>query len=164
MNYEFFLDVDGTLTDGKMIYSKDGKQNKAFGPDDWNALEVIKDFMHLHFISADRKGFEITHRRIEEECGYDLDLVPGAGHQRWEHIKNNRLNKKAQILYMGDGILDWYPLIQANLGITTCDALEPIKKCADFVTTRPGGNRAVAEACLFISEKLQLGCFPFHDQ
>jgi NDP-sugar pyrophosphorylase family protein/3-deoxy-D-manno-octulosonate 8-phosphate phosphatase KdsC-like HAD superfamily phosphatase/thiamine kinase-like enzyme len=156
----FVLDVDGTLTDGKMVYSKNGKVYKSFGADDWNALDELKKHMRIHFISADRKGFPITQRRIEQECKYDLDLVPGAGAERWEFIRNLYAKDHWHVIYMGDGLFDGYPLTQADWGITTCDALDLVKKCANFVTTRPGGNRAVAEACLHLMDRYQISRGP----
>ncbi len=148
MKHVFVLDVDGTLTDGKMIYSKDGKQYKCFGCDDWNALQILKDYAKIHVISADKKGFPITERRIESECGYLLDVVPGHGQARWEWIRAQYPDD--YIMYMGDGMLDWFPLSKADFGITTADALEHTKRAANLVTKRSGGNRAVAEAVTHI--------------
>ena len=34
----FILDVDGVFTDGKFLYTKDGKVMKIFGPEDNDAL------------------------------------------------------------------------------------------------------------------------------
>jgi 3-deoxy-D-manno-octulosonate 8-phosphate phosphatase (KDO 8-P phosphatase) len=153
----FVIDVDGTLTDGKMVYSKDGKMYKSFGCDDWNALQVLGNYLTLKFISADRKGFPITLRRIEEECGYDLTLVSGEGHERWAYITKRFPRAEGwNVIFMGDGICDRYPLERAYYGITTIDALPPVQRAANYVTDRPGGNRAVAEACLHIAEKFGL--------
>lgn len=145
----FVLDVDGTLTDGKMIYTSEGKRAKQFGPDDWSALELMQRYMKLHFISADKKGFPITQRRIEEECGYELDLVGGHGLDRWKFIRD-KYDERWHVNFMGDGIFDAVPLQHADFGITTADALDYVQSCANYVTKHTGGNRAVAEACLKI--------------
>ncbi len=54
---------------------------------------------------------------------------------------------------MGDGIYDWYSLKQADYGITTIDSLWHVQEKADWVSTRTGGNRFVADACMHILEK-----------
>jgi 3-deoxy-D-manno-octulosonate 8-phosphate phosphatase (KDO 8-P phosphatase) len=131
-----------------MVYTEAGKVFKIFGCDDWCALEMIKDFTSIHFITADKKGFPITQRRIEDECGYNLDLVSGNGIERWRFIYENYPDH--EIIFMGDGINDDITLCNSNYSITTCDALDHTKKKADYVTVRPGGNRAVAEAVLHL--------------
>ena len=40
----FLLDVDGVMTSGKFIYSRKGKIYKEFGPDDSDALNILKNF------------------------------------------------------------------------------------------------------------------------
>src|SRR5579872_1239693 len=79
----FVLDVDGTVTTGEMLYSKEGKSYKIFGCDDWDMLAILSNHMKIQFVSADKKGFKITQRRIEEECGYELDLISGLPTLRW---------------------------------------------------------------------------------
>jgi 3-deoxy-D-manno-octulosonate 8-phosphate phosphatase (KDO 8-P phosphatase) len=54
---------------------------------------------------------------------------------------------------MGDGIFDHYVFKQVGYSIATNDADENAIRCADYVTKRSGGNRAVAEACLHILER-----------
>ena len=144
----FILDVDGTLTNGNMYYSKEGKQLKAFSCDDWDALKEISNFVQLSFITADKKGFPITQKRIEEEMGWDLNLVSHLPKDRWEWMKKQFPDKK--IIFMADGIYDYYALRECYFGITTKNALDYTKKCAILVTKRSGGDRAVAEACIHL--------------
>ena len=56
----FIIDVDGTLTDGKFYYDKKGKIFKAFGPDDHDALNLIRKSINILFITGDKKGFDIS--------------------------------------------------------------------------------------------------------
>ena len=62
----FILDVDGVITDGQMIYDKNGKKFKTFGPDDTDALKVLKPFIKIHFVSGDKKGFNISKKRVTD--------------------------------------------------------------------------------------------------
>ena len=54
---------------------------------------------------------------------------------------------------MGDGFYDFKIFQQVGYSITTIDALEHVKDAADFITSRKGSERAVAEACIHINEK-----------
>mgnify|MGYP001592825348 CR=1 FL=1 len=150
-NTVFVLDVDGTLTNGNMYYSKDGKKLKAFSCDDWDALKEISNFMQLCFITADKKGFPITQKRIEEEMGWDLNLVSPYPKERWEWMKQQFPDKK--IFFMADGIYDYYALEKCYFGITTKNALEYTKRSANIMIEKNGGDRAVAAACIYLMEQ-----------
>ncbi|MDO8659947.1 MAG: phosphatase [Candidatus Parcubacteria bacterium] len=149
----FILDVDGVLTPGNFIYnSREGKVFKEFGSDDWDALKEIMLFVPTIFITADKKGYPITQKRIVDEMKWELHLVSQLPQERWTWMKNKFPNK--QIIFFGDGIYDFCALENSFFGITTKDALDHVKDCANYVTTRSGGDRAVAEACLHV-----MGCF-----
>jgi 3-deoxy-D-manno-octulosonate 8-phosphate phosphatase (KDO 8-P phosphatase) len=150
----FVLDFDGILTDGKMYYTKEGKYLKCFGPDDFDLLKELSNFIKVNIITADKRGFPITQKRIVEEMGLKLDLVSGKPHERWEWIREKYPIE--HIIFMGDGWADYYSLKQANLGITVVDALDHVKKSADIIIQRKGGERAVAETILFLLDKYKI--------
>lgn len=150
MNLKYFLlDVDGVMTTGQFIYSKAGKQMKIFGPDDNDALNLLKKYIEIRFISADKKGFPISYKRIKEDMNFEIDLVSTTKRINW--IKEN-YNPK-DIIYMGDGIFDHYVMKEVGYSIAPSNADKNAKMAANFITERAGGDRAVAEACLHIMEK-----------
>jgi len=145
----FILDVDGVMTTGQFIYDKNGKKYKVFGADDNDGLSLLKNFMQIQFITGDRKGFDITKRRIVEDMNYKLNLVSTIRRIDWikEHFNPD------EVIYMGDGIFDHYVMREVGYSIAPENADSNAKKYANFITQRSGGNRAVAEACLHILEK-----------
>ena len=58
----FILDVDGVMTTGQFLYDNNGKSHKIFGPDDSDGLEMIKEHINIRFLSADKRGFEISEK------------------------------------------------------------------------------------------------------
>lgn len=152
----FVLDCDGTLTDGKMYYTKEGKTMKAFGCDDFDALRALSKKVEICFITADKKGFDIVKKRAEE-MEIQLHLVSNKPKERWDWIVQNFIGKT--ILFMGDGINDWYCLEKADMSFTVKDALDHILEAAQYVINRRGGDRAVAQACLMINGEYGFGCF-----
>ena len=40
----FIIDVDGVLSTGQFLYDVNGKRFKIFGPDDNDALKLLKSF------------------------------------------------------------------------------------------------------------------------
>ena len=143
------LDVDGVLTTGHFIYSSEGKVLKVFGPDDNDGLTLLKPFLEIRFITGDKKGFNITRKRIVDDMQYPLDIVSTIRRIDW--IKN--LYDKEKVIYMGDGIFDHYVMKEVGYSIAPNNADMNAKKYADYITSRKGGDRAVAEACLHILQK-----------
>src|SRR3989344_333492 len=99
----FIIDVDGVMTDGKMYYTAEGKFMKAFGPDDHDALLLVKPFITICLVTGDRKGYPITKKRIADDMKFRLELVSPVERIAW--LKENGFNPK-ETIYMGDGILD----------------------------------------------------------
>ena len=145
----FILDVDGVLTTGQFLYSKNGKEFKVFGADDNDGLSLLKPFLEIVFVSADERGFEISKKRVEDDMGYPLHLVGMKSRASW--IKEN-YNEK-EVIYMGDGIFDHYVMKHVGYSIAPSNADKAAIDAANYVTERSGGNRAVAEASLHLLEK-----------
>ncbi|MFZ2412259.1 MAG: HAD hydrolase family protein [Candidatus Methanoperedens sp.] len=145
----FVLDVDGVMTTGHFFYTENGKTMKIFGPDDNDALSLLKQHMEIIFVTGDKKGFNISRKRIVDDMKYPLELVSTIKRVNW-------LSERYpldEVIYMGDGIFDHYVFKEVGYSIATSNADENAKQHADYVTKRSGGNRAVAEACLHILEK-----------
>ena len=137
------------MTDGSFIYSSVGKIYKKFGPDDSDALKILSEFVEIHFISADKKGFEISKKRISDDMGFNISLVPTFERIKWIDEKyKDKFN-----IYMGDGIFDFNVMKNVDYSISPNNSFKITIEAADFCTTRNGGDRAVAEACLHIMEK-----------
>ena len=68
--------------------------------------------------------------------------------KRLEWIKKNF--NLSEVIYMGDGIFDHYTMKKVRYSISPANADDNCKKCANFITKRNGGERAVSEACLHI--------------
>jgi 3-deoxy-D-manno-octulosonate 8-phosphate phosphatase KdsC-like HAD superfamily phosphatase len=58
-----------------------------------------------------------------------------------------------ETIYMGDGIFDAEVFQRVGYSICPSDGFYLTRQMADFVTVAPGGNRAVAEACVHILNK-----------
>jgi len=122
---------------------------KVFGPDDNDGLGLLNPHIEIRFITGDRKGFSISNKRIKEDMNFNLDLVSTIKRIDW--IKE-RYNPE-EVIYMGDGIFDHYVMKEVGYSIAPANSDKIAKEYADFVTDRSGGDRAVAEACLYIMEK-----------
>jgi 3-deoxy-D-manno-octulosonate 8-phosphate phosphatase (KDO 8-P phosphatase) len=144
----FILDVDGVFTDGKFHYTAEGKTFKTFGDADSDALSLLRNYMHIEMISGDKRGFEISKKRINEDMGYSLSMVSTFQRKEWISERFNL----AETIYMGDGIYDVLVFDAIGFSIAPQNAFYNTKAQAKYVTNARGGESAVAEACIFIFE------------
>jgi 3-deoxy-D-manno-octulosonate 8-phosphate phosphatase (KDO 8-P phosphatase) len=145
----FILDVDGVMTTGHFLYSDLGKAYKIFGPHDSDGLKMLKDAVVIHFITADKRGFKISQKRITDDLGFPLELVSESS--RYDYLKNKfDFNTMA---YMGDGIFDVEIIKDCKFGIAPQSGRKEAKEVADFVTESKSGEGAVLDACIEIKRR-----------
>lgn len=155
----FILDVDGVLTDGKIYYSNEGKIFKVFGPDDHDAINIIKKKLNVVIVSADWRGFDITKRRVERDMGLDLHQVGSKDRVEW--LRKNF--DPSECAYMGDGIYDPLVFRQVGYSLAPANASKRTKGEASFVTGSRGAEGAVAEACIHLLDHFFGGFELFQD-
>ena len=122
---------------------------KMFGDADNDALSIIKHKLHIEMVTGDKRGYNISKKRIEIDMGYPLSLV--STFQRLDWIKE-RFNPM-ETIYMGDGIYD--PLVFKGVGysIAPANAFTNTKKYANHITKSRGGEGVAAEV-IHIIEKI----------
>lgn len=142
------IDVDGVMTTGHFLYSSKGKQYKIFGPHDSDGLKIVKDKLNIIFISADKRGFLISKKRITD-MGYKIELVPEEGRYGWIKRKFD-LNKT---IFIGDGIFDALIIKDCMFGIAPKNARIEARKWANYITPSRSGEGAVCDACIRINKQ-----------
>lgn len=145
----FILDVDGVFTTGQFLYTADGKFAKIFGAHDNDGIKLIKPYLDVHAITADKRGFEITRKRIQDDMGLVLHLVTEDDRLTWMK-KNFDL---PNCVFMGDSMFDAQIFQYVGYSICPSNAFFMTKKVANYITESKSGEGAVAEACWHIIEK-----------
>lgn len=145
----FIIDVDGVFTTGQFLYTEEGKFAKVFGPHDNDGLKKLNGLLNIQVITADKRGFNITKKRIADDMKLKLELV--GENERLEWLKNN-FNLEESV-FMGDSMHDAeiFPLM--GYSIAPASAFYLACEKASFVTRHKAGEGAVGEACLHIIEK-----------
>ncbi|MDG2155512.1 MAG: 3-deoxy-manno-octulosonate-8-phosphatase KdsC [Gammaproteobacteria bacterium] len=140
------LDVDGVLTDGRLFFDAEGREQKVFhARDGYGMRALMRHGMELAIISG-RKSRPVEARMKELDVAY---VYLG------QSDKINALNtlikklgiKLQQVAYVGDDIPDLECMQAAGLSIAVQDAHQTVRKQADWLTTAPGGSGAVREVC-----------------
>ncbi len=148
MKNNLVIDVDGVMTTGQFLYSADGKSHKIFGPHDADGLKLVKDYFNIFFITADKRGYPISEKRIND-IGFSVELVDEK--DRYSYIKEKFGFENT--IFIGDGIYD-VPIIQNCLfGVVPANARVEAKRFAKFITPSASGEGAVCDACLEIKKR-----------
>lgn len=143
------LDVDGVLTDGRIIINDDGQETKCFDVRDGHGLKLIRRAgIEVMFLTG-RKSRVVEHRA--RELGVD-QVHQGALDKLavFQEILARGGLVPEQTAYMGDDIVDLPVLRRAGFSVTVCDAHAEVVRAADLVTKNPGGRGAVREVCELI--------------
>lgn len=138
------LDVDGIMTDGRMLYSTDGEL-MAFHILDGHGIKLaLRCGLSVAIISG-RESAMVTRRArelgVQEVHQRVLDKLPV-----FESLLLRKGLKASQVACMGDDLLDLPLLQRAGLAITVPGAVDEVRVAADYVTSRPGGAGAIREA------------------
>lgn len=144
------FDVDGVMTTGQFLYSSNGKEYKIFGPHDNDGIKMIRGIVEILFVTADKRGYPITERRIVDDMGQKLCLV--GEDERYDFIEARY--GMSNVVYMGDGYYDAKILKSCFFGIVPNNARVEAKESADYITPSNSGEGAVLDACLKIRELL----------
>lgn len=137
------LDVDGTLTEGSMIFLE-GDQVKAFNVHDGLGIRLARNFGLEVAIVTGNTSRSVTLRA--ETLGLTM-VYQGVRHKSGviDRIAADNGLERAEIAYMGDDINDLPAFERVGLRFAPSDAVSEIRARADFVTQRPGGRGAVRE-------------------
>jgi 3-deoxy-D-manno-octulosonate 8-phosphate phosphatase (KDO 8-P phosphatase) len=140
------LDVDGVMTDGRIIYLNDGGEAKAFDVKDGHGLKLIQRAGIKVGIITGRQS-DIVARRAAE-LGIEL-VYQGAKDkmQPFMEILEKLGLKASEVAYVGDDLVDLPVMRLVGFSVTVADASDDIKPYVDLVTSRPGGRGAVREVC-----------------
>jgi 3-deoxy-D-manno-octulosonate 8-phosphate phosphatase (KDO 8-P phosphatase) len=142
------MDVDGVLTDGKLINLPDPSggifETKAFDSQDGIALQ----WLHWKGIQAGLISGRVSPATEERarQCHFAYIYQ---GHIEKIPILEEILSKSglssSQVAYVGDDLTDIVVMRRVGLAIATANARPEVKRCAHYVTTLEGGKGAIRE-------------------
>ena len=143
------LDVDGVMTDGRIIYGNDGEEVKAFDVKDGHGLKLIQRAGIKVGIITGRQS-KIVEKRAAE-LGIDI-VYQGAKVklEPFEEILEKLSLSPDEVAYVGDDVVDLPVMLKVGFAATVADAVEDVKPYADMVAKRCGGRGAVREICDYI--------------
>lgn len=140
------LDVDGVLTDGRLWYTDDGGEIKAFHAHDGAGLKrLMAEGVAVAIISA--RESPIVARRARELGITHLHQGVADKGRCLAGVAETTEIKPAFCAFMGDDEADLPAFALAGLRIAPANAVVRVRDEADWCTQAAGGRGAVREAC-----------------
>ncbi len=138
------LDVDGVMTNGRIIYDSRGNELKCFNVQDGMGLALLAGAgIKLALISA--KGSPALLRRARDIGAAEVKQNAIDKLSALEQIlKKYKLSNK-NICFIGDDLLDLPAMKQAGLAVAVANARPEVKKKAHYITRQEGGKGAIRE-------------------
>ena len=138
------LDIDGVMTDGKVVVDHQGSESKRFCFKDFDAFSEIHD-----------RGLKVgaITREISPICNYlqkkvVWDFFYSGIKDKSAHLESICLElglSKEQICYVGDGKHDLEIMQKVGLPLCPNDAIDQVKKVAKEILSKKGGDGCVWE-------------------
>ena len=140
----FIFDVDGVLTDGKILINSDGELLRSFDTKDGYAMKcaLVKGFKIVIITGGRNEAV----RESFKELGV-IDIYLGAHHKldAYQDLMDNYDLNPEEILYIGDDIPDIPVMEKVGLGCCPADAASDVTAQADYVSHKKGGEGCVRE-------------------
>ena len=138
------MDVDGTLTDGKIYYGNDGELFKAFDVRDGYRLVKCEEYGIITAIITGKTS------KIVEGRARDLKIKEvHQGVSNKIEVLKTLINKhnldKSQVAYIGDDVNDIECMQYCGFSACPADAIDEVKNTVDYVCKNIGGHGAVPE-------------------
>ena len=140
------LDVDGVLTDGRILIDDRGNETKAFDVTDGHGIKLLQRAgVDVGLVTGRRsrvveyRARELGIREVHQGVKDKLSVV--------REILERRGLGPEEVGYVGDDVVDLPVLLQIGLAVTVADAAVELRDRVHWVTGRAGGRGAVREVC-----------------
>lgn len=153
MKYKLFvMDVDGTLTDGKIYMSGQGEIYKAFNIKDGYGIKHILPKMGVTPVIITGRKSDIVQKRAEE---LGIELLYQNVVDKLCILK--KITKEYgyimdEVIYVGDDINDLQCILSAGFSACPADAEKEVRDAVNYVVSKRGGDGAIREVIDYLYE------------
>lgn len=138
------LDVDGVLTDGRIVYDSHGRDMKFFDVHDGLGVYLLR-LMGIKTVLVTAKNSGVLKHRAKDMLIEEIykDIFPKS---KVLKLAQKRFNVKSEeICFVGDDLVDYSIMRECGLAVAVSNACKEIKDVAHYVTKKSGGRGAVRE-------------------
>ena len=138
------IDVDGVLTDGRIVLADYGDELKCFDVQDgaglifWNRVGLKSAIITARRSRLlKRRAKEMRINVLAQGCLLKLPM--------YERLLKQLRVSDEQVCAIGDDLMELPLLRRVGLAVAVPNAVEEVKRVCHYVTQRPGGKGAVRE-------------------
>jgi 3-deoxy-D-manno-octulosonate 8-phosphate phosphatase (KDO 8-P phosphatase) len=140
----FIFDVDGVLTDGKVIVTESGELLRNLNSKDGYALQLaVKKGYRIVIITGGNN--EAVKKALSRSGISDVFIRQ---HDKLEcykdYLHSNSLTDE-EMLYMGDDLPDWEVMKRVGVAVCPNDAATEIKDICLYISDKKGGEGCVRD-------------------
>jgi len=138
------LDVDGVLTDGRIIYDSEGRELKFFNVQDGLGVRLL-EISGIKTVLVTTRPSEVLERRAKD---MKIDRVyDGVLHKTMilDEIVDAYGVESEEICYVGDDLVDLGIMRRVGFPVAVRNACREVKEAASYITEKKGGEGAVRE-------------------
>jgi len=146
------MDCDGVLSDGKIIYTEDNRESKAFSVLDGLGIKLLQFTDIETAVITGRTSQALARRCNDLQIKHLYQGVRDKVAAVMKILDKLSLNWE-DIAYIGDDWNDYTVMMKAGLAGAPEQAPGEIKQIADFVSERKGGDGAVREFIEYILKR-----------
>jgi 3-deoxy-D-manno-octulosonate 8-phosphate phosphatase (KDO 8-P phosphatase) len=138
------MDVDGVLTDGRIVYGAAGDELKSFSVKDGLGLRAAHRAGLVTAILTSRSSGAVARRAAELGIS---EIHQGVAEKvgTYESLLERYGVTDEAVAYLGDDLNDLPLLARAGLSAAPADAAEEVKSRVSYVAARAGGHGMVRE-------------------
>ena len=137
-------DVDGVLTDGRLMIDNQGVESKQFHIRDGQGIRLWQQSGGQFGIVTGRSSQVVKLRATE----LDIKILRQGIKDKWPVVRaicEEMGHTSAEVCYVGDDLPDMATIEQVGLGVAVADAAEEVRQAADYTTSVGGGHGAMRE-------------------
>ena len=138
------MDVDGVLTDGRIIVDSNGVETKNFDVQDGFGIVFLRKCGIKTAIISARESGVVAHRAKDLQ----IDKVYVGVYPKLSAFEDMLEAFKVQdkeVCFIGDDLADITVMRRSGVSVAVANAVFEVKQIADYVTKRKGGHGAVRE-------------------
>jgi 3-deoxy-D-manno-octulosonate 8-phosphate phosphatase (KDO 8-P phosphatase) len=144
------LDVDGTLTDGKITYTNNGDELKSFDVSDGLAIATWTKKLGLKAAIITGRQSKIVEKRAEDLKIEHLHQKTHNKDEVLEQILKDENISWHEVAAIGDDLNDYKMLKKAGLSFTPANGSEYLNSVINVRCINAGGSGAVREMIEYI--------------
>ncbi|SJZ47272.1 KdsC family phosphatase [Selenihalanaerobacter shriftii] len=140
----FITDVDGVLTDGRIILGNDGQEMKFFHVQDGKGIKLAQEAGIEVAIITGRESEAVT-RRAKELAITEVHQGIKDKVATFNQLLSKYDLDSEEVAYIGDDLNDLLLLRRVGLALTVANGVNEVKEEADYITKKDGGRGAIRE-------------------